>query len=326
MRTRDWSLFSGLSLAWGTSFLFIKLAVGEVSPLLVGWLRLIIAALTLWGVAALAGLRPRFGRRSWLALAVMSLFNNSLAFTLIPWGEQYIDSGLAAIFNSTVPLFTVILAHFWLIEERLTVRRLTGLTAGFAGVVLLMAPQVAAAGPQWLTARNVQGSLAVVVASACYAVATVIGRRYLRREQPLLTAATQVTLGGPLAGAVGAMDREACCAVGVVGYRLGLSVLAWRCWHRAGLSVLLLAAAPCRCHTGGRGDLRPAHHRSWAGGRATERATYLGDGGRAGLDTQRLAGRQWVALATADYASPCQPLRAAAIQLLTRPSFDTLPG
>lgn len=187
--------FGLLSLAWGTSFLFIKLAVADLPPIMVGWLRLVLAALTLWLIAALTGKRPRFSRKVWITLAVMGLFNNSLAFVLIPWGQQYIDSGLAAILNSTVPLFTVLLAHLFLADERLNARRLMGLVTGFAGVVVLMAPQVAASGPAWLRAESVLGSLAVVVASACYAIATVIGRRYLRTEQPVLAAATQITLG-----------------------------------------------------------------------------------------------------------------------------------
>lgn len=195
MRSRDWIQFALLSIAWGASFLFIKIALADLSPLMVGWLRLVIASLTLWIIALLARLRPRFSRRAWLTLAAMGFFNNSLAFVLIPWGEQYIDSGLAAILNSTVPLFTIVLAHFFLFDERLSARRLGGLVLGFAGVVLLMAPPIIASGGDWLTAKSVQGSLAVILASACYAIATVIGRRFLRGEPPVLTAATQLSFG-----------------------------------------------------------------------------------------------------------------------------------
>lgn len=195
MRSRDWIQFALLSIAWGASFLFIKITLADLSPLMVGWLRLVIASLTLWIIALLARLRPRFSRRAWLTLAAMGFFNNSLAFVLIPWGEQYIDSGLAAILNSTVPLFTIVLAHFFLFDERLSARRLGGLVLGFAGVVLLMAPPIIASGGDWLTAKSVQGSLAVILASACYAIATVIGRRFLRGEPPVLTAATQLSFG-----------------------------------------------------------------------------------------------------------------------------------
>lgn len=195
MRSSDWIKFALLSIAWGTSFLFIKIALTDLSPLMVGWLRLVVASLTLWIIVSLARLRPRFSRRTWLTLAAMGFFNNSLAFVLIPWGEQYIDSGLAAILNSTVPLFTIILAHIFLFDEHLSARRLGGLVLGFAGVILLMAPQIVASGGDWLSATSVQGSLAVILASACYAIATVIGRRFLRGEPPVLTAATQITFG-----------------------------------------------------------------------------------------------------------------------------------
>lgn len=195
MRSRQWLLFVLLSLAWGASFLFIKLALDELSPLMIGFVRLVIASLTMWIIAVATHRRPRFGRRTWLSLAAMGLFNNSLAFVLIPWGEQYISSSLAAILNSTVPLFTIVLAHFVVADERLSNRRVAGLVIGFSGVVVLMAPQGAGSGSDLGNLDSLLGSLAIVVASVCYAIATVIGRRNLRGEQPVLTSATQLTFG-----------------------------------------------------------------------------------------------------------------------------------
>lgn len=195
MRSKQWVLFALLSLAWGASFLFIKLALVELSPLMIGFVRLVIASATMWIIAVATGRRPRFGRKTWLTLAAMGLFNNSLAFVLIPWGEQYISSSLAAILNSTVPLFTIVLAHFFVADERLTNRRVGGLVIGFSGVVVLMAPQSAGSGSDLGNLDSLLGSLAIVVASVCYAIATVIGRRNLRGEQPVLTSATQVSFG-----------------------------------------------------------------------------------------------------------------------------------
>lgn len=195
MRSKQWVLFGLLSLAWGASFLFIKLALVELSPLMIGFVRLVIASATMWIIAVATGRRPRFGRKTWLTLAAMGLFNNSLAFVLIPWGEQYIPSSLAAILNSTVPLFTIVLAHFFVSDERLTNRRVGGLVIGFSGVVVLMAPQTAGKTSDLGNLDSLLGSLAIVVASVCYAIATVIGRRNLRGEQPVLTSATQVSFG-----------------------------------------------------------------------------------------------------------------------------------
>ncbi len=195
MRSRQWLLFILLSLAWGASFLFIKLALNDLSPLMIGFVRLVIASVTMWIIAVATHRRPRFGRRTWLTLAAMGLFNNSLAFVLIPWGEQYISSSLAAILNSTVPLFTIVLAHFVVSDERLNNRRVGGLVIGFSGVVVLMAPKGAASVSDLGNLDSLLGSLAVVVASICYAIATVIGRRNLRGEQPVLTSATQLTFG-----------------------------------------------------------------------------------------------------------------------------------
>ena len=198
MRSKQWVLFALLSLAWGASFLFIKLALVELSPLMIGFVRLVIASATMWIIAVATGRRPRFGRKTWLTLAAMGLFNNSLAFVLIPWGEQYIPSSLAAILNSTVPLFTIVLAHFFVSDERLTNRRVGGLVIGFSGVVVLMAPQTAGKTSDLgnLDSLLIRGEYVYgAVASVCYAIATVIGRRNLRGEQPVLTSATQVSFG-----------------------------------------------------------------------------------------------------------------------------------
>jgi drug/metabolite transporter (DMT)-like permease len=139
MKARDWLAFWTLGLIWGSSFLWIKIAVQDVGPfVLVGW-RLLIGVLALGVVVLLR--RPALprDRRVLGMLALLGLTNTALPFVLISWGEQTIDSAVASILNGTVPLFAMVIAHRSMADERITASRLTGLLTGFAGVVILMA-------------------------------------------------------------------------------------------------------------------------------------------------------------------------------------------
>jgi drug/metabolite transporter (DMT)-like permease len=119
----------------------------------------------------------------------MAVFNTAIPFVLIPWGETRIDSALAAILNATVPLFTIVIAHFWLSDERITPARLGGLLVGFLGVVVLMSRDLGMAH----AARSLTGQAAVLLSAISYAVAATFSRRHLRGHPPLLQA-TMVVL------------------------------------------------------------------------------------------------------------------------------------
>ena len=109
MKGKDWLAFIGLSLAWGTSFLWIKIAVEEISPFSLVVLRILFGIIGLLVVIAVR--KPKWPKQNkqWLALAVIGVINVAVPFMLITWGEQYIDSGLASVLNGSVPLFSVIL-------------------------------------------------------------------------------------------------------------------------------------------------------------------------------------------------------------------------
>jgi drug/metabolite transporter (DMT)-like permease len=182
-----------VSAIWGASFLFIKVADRDLKPSVVMDLRMSIAALVLLpvlvirsGRAALAELRSVSGRA-----AVLGVFNSAIPFTLIAWGETHVDSGVAAIGNSTTPIFVALLALPFLPSERASGSRLVGVGLGLVGVGVL-----AGASPGFGT-WEVLGTLAVVLASFLYAASNI----YLQprfpsaRELPLVT-------GAMVAGAV----------------------------------------------------------------------------------------------------------------------------
>lgn len=179
-----------LGAMWGSSYLFIKITVADVPPFTLVAGRLLMAALILWAILLARRQRVARSRSAWAAFAVMGLFSGTVPYVLITWGEQSIDSGLAALLQATMPIFTVIIAHFVTVDERISPRRILGIAAGFAGVVVLMLPDLR----QGMHA-NVLGQLAVVASSVSYAGATIFARRRLRGQSPLMATTGQITAG-----------------------------------------------------------------------------------------------------------------------------------
>ncbi|WP_407645193.1 DMT family transporter [Crossiella cryophila] len=186
--------FGLLALAWGSSFLFIKIALTELSPAQIVAGRLLLGALTL-GVLVLAT-RQSIPRelRLWAHLAVVSVLLCVLPFLLFAWAETRLSSGLASIYNATTPLATTAFAAALLRTERLTRNRLTGLLLGFAGVLVIIGPFTAD-----LTG-DLPAQLACLGATTSYGLAFVYLRRFLGdRDVPAVTMAfIQVTIGAVL--------------------------------------------------------------------------------------------------------------------------------
>jgi drug/metabolite transporter (DMT)-like permease len=183
----EWILFVALGFMWGSSYLFIKLAVDSFGTFTLIALRLLIGAAFLWVVLGLSHTPLPRTRRTYGHLIVMALVNIALPFTLITWAEQSVDSALAAILNSTVPLAVIVIAPLFLPEEPIRVNGVVGLAIGFLGVVLLVSPGlVSATGDLW-------GSLALIGSSLTYAVGNVYNRRNVRGLPPLIPAVFQVT-------------------------------------------------------------------------------------------------------------------------------------
>jgi len=182
-----WLLF--LAALWGPSFLFIKVTVAEIPPFTLVAGRVGVAAAVLYLILRLQRRSlPRLGR-VWGHFAVMGFFANALPFVLFSWGEQYIDSALAAILNGATPLFTMVLAHWLLADDRLTASKLAGVLLGFGGLLALIGPSLGG-GMQTTT----WGLLAIVVAAASYGVAIVYARRHLRRLPPLVGPTAQLLM------------------------------------------------------------------------------------------------------------------------------------
>ena len=178
-----------LASLWGPSFLFIKVAVDEIPPLTLVVGRVGIAATLLFVILRFQGRKlPKLGP-IWIDLAVMAFFQNALPFALINWGEQYIDSALAAILNGTTPLFTILLAHIFIEDDRLNLAKALGVFVGFGGLLVLISPTLFE-GVQATT----WGLIAVTIAAASYGVAIVYSRLKLRGQVPFVAPTAQLTL------------------------------------------------------------------------------------------------------------------------------------
>jgi drug/metabolite transporter (DMT)-like permease len=178
--TQTWALFLLLSVIWGSSFLFIKIALDEgVAPLTIVSYRTLFGGLLLALVLLIRGGRLPLKWDVWKRMTFLALTNIVIPFALIAWGQQYIPSGMAAILNALVPLFTIVLAAFILHDEAVTAARLAGLAIGFGGVVLLALPSLDAARGDADAAVAVVGMLAVALAAVSYGIAVVYSRRRL---------------------------------------------------------------------------------------------------------------------------------------------------
>ncbi len=144
MSRRNLVMLLALAAIWGASFLFIKVAVRELTPAILITGRLGLAALTLALLVPFAvGMREtlRQLRESWAWLVVVALVNTAIPFWLLSWGETRIDSGLASIIQASVPIFNALIAFAAFHEVRVTGARLLGVAVGFVGVALLVGAQ-----------------------------------------------------------------------------------------------------------------------------------------------------------------------------------------
>ena len=169
---RDYGLLLLLGMIWGGSFLFIKMAVADIPPMTVAAIRIVIGGAVLAAVAAGRGQDLWALRRHWRPLLIMGGFGTMLPFVMIGWGETHIDSGLAAILMAAVPFNTILLAHLFVREEPLSWGKILGCVLGFAGVIVLIGPEaLSQLGGQALA------QIAVLLATVCYAVNSIIARR-----------------------------------------------------------------------------------------------------------------------------------------------------
>jgi len=199
---RAWAGFWLLTLIWGSSFLFIRIGVEELSTFQLVFIRTGIAAAGLNLVVVARGQRLPTDAKGIRDVVFLGFANTVLPFALITWGERSIESGLAALLQATTALFTLVLAHFMFHDERMTVQKVAGLLFGFGGVAVLASRSLV--GPVAAPGRDhLLGQLAIVVASFCYAVGGTYSRRAIqRRLTPIVVASGTMTVTAVVTGAL----------------------------------------------------------------------------------------------------------------------------
>ncbi|PXY17235.1 multidrug transporter [Prauserella coralliicola] len=209
-----------LALMWGSSFLWIKLALAAFTPVQLVLARLLLGAAVLVLLCYVAKDRLPRSRRIWGYLAVAALFHNALPFLLFAIGEQTVDSGVTGVLNATTPLWALAVALVWRVERRLSAARTAGLGLGLAGTILIFAP--------WESSGLLSlGAVVILAAAASYGFVMVYEGKYLADTgvSPVALAAAQmITASGFLllampAGGLSPIhpDGTALIAIAVLG-------------------------------------------------------------------------------------------------------------
>lgn len=165
-------LLALLALLWGSSYLFIKLAVAEIPPVTLIALRVLGAAIFLMIVMGMRAEKLPRDRRTWRMLLLQAILNSIGAWTILAWGQQFVDSGLASVLNSTSPIFVFLITSLVTRHETLGGRKLVGAVLGMLGVILIVGVDALRG-----LGSQVAGQIACLIGAALYAGAAIYAKR-----------------------------------------------------------------------------------------------------------------------------------------------------
>lgn len=171
MKLKHWIVFILVGAIWSSSFMWIKLALREVTPSALVAIRVTLGFLFGASVIFIKQIKLPQNVKTWLPLIILGVTNFAVPFFLISWGEKSIDSSVASILDATVPLFTIFMAHYLLKDDKMTFQKVIGLFIGFAGVIVLLSKNIGA------SSSTLFGEGAVVLASLFYAGSAVFIRK-----------------------------------------------------------------------------------------------------------------------------------------------------
>jgi drug/metabolite transporter (DMT)-like permease len=257
MDRRSWTLLVALAAIWGASYMFIEIALRGLSPGVVAWARIVLAAMVLLAFAIPAG-ALRGLASSWRMIALLGAVQVAGPFLLIAAGQQEITSSLAGILVTTAPLFAAVLAIWVDHEERSSGLRLVGIVLGFGGVVALLGLDVDGSGAALI------GGLAVVLASFGYAVGGFVVKHRFRDARPIGVAAAVMAASSLWLAPAAVLSAPAeapevdsllaLAVLGVVGTGLAFA-LYYELFSRVGPARTLLVAYLCPAFAVGYGSL-----------------------------------------------------------------------
>src|SRR5215468_1730033 len=182
-----WLVLCGI---WGSTWLFIKLGLEDLPPLTFAGIRFVISCAFIFSIIRVRRLQLPRARADWILLAGSGILSFGLNYGLVFWGEQYITSGLAALLQSTLSAFGLIVAHLYLPEERMTLPKVSGVILGVIGVGVIFSNQLEVSGTKALW-----GSAALVLSALCAAWANVLVKAHGLKLQPSVIAGGQMMFG-----------------------------------------------------------------------------------------------------------------------------------
>lgn len=176
-----------LALLWGSSYLFIKIALTDIPPITLIAIRVSIASVVLLTVVYLRGDRLPRDPHTWKRLLILAFCNSIGAWTILAWGQQYVDSGLASVLNSTAPIFVFFITLLITRHETVSPLKLCGALLGVVGVALIV-------GGEALNGENSQlsGALAALFGAFLYAIAAIYGRGFANLTPAVTAASTMI--------------------------------------------------------------------------------------------------------------------------------------
>ncbi len=190
MRSKNVLLLIILALCWGPSFFFIKIILEEIPTFTLVTLRLSIATCILYLIIKAQKKKLTPFLKYWKEFVIMGFFASALPFCLITYSETKIPSSLAGIINGSPPIFTAILAHIFLENEKMSFKKISGILVGFLGILVVFMPSIL----KGLDA-NITGISLVVIASISYSIAMVFSRKKLSHLPNLIGPIFQVMMG-----------------------------------------------------------------------------------------------------------------------------------
>ena len=167
------ALLAVLAVLWGSSYLLIKIAVDTIPPVTLVAVRVSVAALFLLVIVAWQGDHLPKDGQTWWRLFVQAIFNPIGAWIALAWGQQFVDSGLASVLNSTSPLFVFFIALMITRHEPITSLKLLGACLGVVGVALIVGVEVLKG-----LGQEVVAQLAILLSAVLFAGAAIHGKRF----------------------------------------------------------------------------------------------------------------------------------------------------
>jgi drug/metabolite transporter (DMT)-like permease len=230
-------IFGALCIIWGSTWVGIKIGLEFLPPFLFAGLRFVISTTALILLAKILHARIPRDRASWILMLFLGIFQITLPYGLVFWGEEYVSSGLSAVLFATLPFFVAILAHI-LTEEKLTGIRVGGIILSFCGLIAIFWKDLTAL-QNLATQYSVLGSLAIVGSAASGGLAYVVAKKHAGGVDPVANVLVQNSIGAAALLSFGLVTESkaslnftfsaffAVLYLGVVGSAFGFVGLYW---------------------------------------------------------------------------------------------------